>query len=181
VKHRAPKEIRERRKQSKKQPKSPKCVPLLWRLLKLTRAVIVVLAAVSGVWFWSPRLSIGTSGSIRPLDPMGTVFVLSNDGALPIFDIKAACKIEDLTTLTGIELSDLSATNPDSRASILSASKKMALPCHHIFATASPASARIAIEITYKPFVMWWSQKASFLMEAERVADGTWIWKMLPS
>src|SRR5258708_35896747 len=38
-----------------------------------------------------PKLSVGVSGSLQAANPMATVFHLSNDGALPIHSVVAAC------------------------------------------------------------------------------------------
>jgi hypothetical protein len=52
------------------------------------------LAALTIVGFYlnySPKLSVGLSGSLEDANPIASVFVLSNEGLLPVHDVLVKC------------------------------------------------------------------------------------------
>ncbi len=86
----------------------------------------------------------------------------------------------------GIE--NLTITLPESYAPELSPGHKMTLPCAHAlenkvrppYAMPNDLQAHMTIRVTYRPDWVWWHKTSEFPLEAEKTADGNWIWKSLP-
>jgi len=178
TKGRAPQYIRDRRSQRSPAPQSP---PKRWWKVPLEIflgfcAVVSLLAA--GVTFL-PKLSVDTSGSLRSRDPMGTVFYISNDGLLPLYDITVDCGIYDVQAPRITFHGNFAVRFPDSHADVLHPGHKMTTPCAHAV-NVQATSARIAIIVDYRPPWVWWHRREQFPLEAERSEDGTWIWKNIP-
>jgi hypothetical protein len=94
AKHKPPKDIRNRRQA--KLPQTPTPNNQWWKPpAKVLTAIMALLGAIAAIVSFLPKLSLDVSGSLRPHDPMGTVFYLSNDGVLPLYDVDVGCGIED--------------------------------------------------------------------------------------
>jgi hypothetical protein len=79
-----------------------------------------------------PKLSADVSGPIRPNDPMGAMFNLSNKGFLPVYDVKAGCKVMRVDTPPFRDrdfVEPITVYFSESRAEILSPGHKMTVPC----------------------------------------------------
>ena len=77
-----------------------------------------------------PKLSVGVGGSLQPTSPMGTIFFLSNDGALPVHDVVVTCGNLEITG-QNLRVTGMGAefpAPPEARADILSPGHKMTLP-----------------------------------------------------
>ena len=62
----------------------------LVRILKWVAGIAVLtLSAAEFVLTNLPKLSMDVSGPSRPSDLMSTIFSLSNQGSLPVYDVKA--------------------------------------------------------------------------------------------
>jgi hypothetical protein len=152
-----------------------------WKLLLegfgIISALFGIMAAIST---FLPKLSVDTSGSLRPQDPAGTVFWLSNDGVFPIHDVFVRClfpKIEGAASIYGLNI------GPGfPLAKTLSAGHKLTVPCAHMLETEPGvvANAELTILIDYRPDWVWWHRHAEFPMRAEKTITGQWIWKYLP-
>ena len=159
-------------------PKKP-----LVRTLEWTIGVIsLVLTVVGFVLNSLPKLSVDASGSLRPADPMGTVFNLSNDGLLPVHDLTVTCGIKKIQTQSGGGMENIGFQLPGSEAKILSPGHKMTLPCAHAVAvtTNGAVKAEIIIFVDYRPDWLWWHKNAGFPLEVEETQNGQWIWKSIP-
>jgi len=107
-----------------------------------------------------PKLSVDVSGSLRPNDLTGTIFSLSNEGLLPVYDVKAGCEVVRLdipppgqryvvepTTLHFLQ----------SRVEILSPGHKMTVSCGPAIASKVDnmemveIHAEMFIVVTYRP------------------------------
>src|SRR5207248_753268 len=79
-----------------------------------------------------PKLSADVSGSLRPNDLMGAMFNLSNKGLLPVYDLKAGCKVmrADTPIPTNRDFAEPTTVYfPESHAEILSPGHDLAVPC----------------------------------------------------
>jgi hypothetical protein len=118
---------------------------------------------------------------------MGTVFSISNDSPLSIYNVQILCDIIDVTVGGGGRISGGGTIIPaNSYAETLSPGQKMNAPCDNALAVrASPKSAVIAIRVGYNPYLkslsdpvsVWWRKHTEFRMEAAQSEDGTWIWR----
>ena len=173
-----PKKRPKKRKSRKPRPKAQrtktsKVIPLLLGLCTFVGGVAAILTFI-------PRLSVDTSGSVRPQDPFGTVFSLSNQGSLELHDVLAVCRVDDLLTGGNNRFDNLGFYTPESKAALLSPAQTMTLGCQKSFDTHGQAlSARATIVVSYRPDFLWWRKNIEFPMEGLRGDDGTWIWKRI--
>ncbi len=157
-----------------------------WKIpLEVLAVLSAVLTIVGFVLNSAPKLSADVTGSLQPTSPMGTIFYLSNDGALPIYDVVATCGNLDLigegfqVVGGGIEFQ----APPEARADILSPGHKMTLPYAPVFgftAISNLKGAHLIIRAHYRPAFLPWRKTATFPFEAIRTANGNWIWRSIP-
>jgi len=148
-----------------------------WKGLLSGAAIAATLASISsGVLAVLPKLSVEVSGSLRTTDPMATIFSLSNEGYLSVYDITVTC----LPFVKGNRYQIDNATfNPtDFRVAVLSPGHRVKLPCNEAIAIldASATSATLEMPIRYRPKGAFWHRTATFSFEADRSHDGTWVW-----
>jgi hypothetical protein len=178
-------------KQSKKKPLRPKLIiktvtnrEKFWRGVRFLLGAVSFLSVVAGVLTLIPRVSLGTSGSLNPAFPMKTVFALSNDGLLPIYDVTAICDMKNVgTQYPGVLLlfQGVAFDLPQSHIDTLSPNQQASLPCNQILGKAEQAvNAEMTINVTYKPTLAWWHRQVSFHLKAEKGEDGLWVWEKIP-
>jgi hypothetical protein len=142
------------------------------------------LSVVAGVLTLIPRVSLCTSGSLNPAFPMKTVFALSNDGLLPIYDVTATCDMNNVATqYPGVilTLQGIQFRFPQSHFDTLSPTQQASLPCNRILGRAQQSvNAEMTIHVTYKPTLAWWHRQISFHLKAEPGEDGLWVWERVP-
>jgi hypothetical protein len=136
-----------------------------------------------------PKLSADVSGSSRPNDPMGTIFSLTNEGLLPVYDVKAGCEVMRVDTPPPGNRHLVEPTTfyfPESRVEILSPGHKMTIPCGRAIATKLGNTetlefhAEMFIVVTYRPKWLLWHKSEKFPMETAKTENGTWTWKSIP-
>jgi hypothetical protein len=179
-KKRAPKYIRDRREP--KPPKPNKPSTRWWKvLLEIFLLLCAVLGLVSAILTFSPKLSLDTSGTLRPRDPIGTVFYLTNVGSVTVYDVIADCGMDDLKFGNNSEISGITMRMPESKADQLSPGHKMTLGCQRTIESGDDVhEAKMTILVSYRPPYVWWRRKEQFPVEAERTQNGEWTWKSLP-
>jgi hypothetical protein len=132
-----------------------------------------------------PKLSVDVAGSLQRASPMGTVFYLSNDGALPIHNVVVTLGNihidgEGFQVLgMGMELK----APPEAQADVLSPGHKMTLPYAPAFGFTGVSNlrgARLVIRAHYRPAYVPWHKTETFPFQAIRAADGSWIWRSMP-
>jgi hypothetical protein len=156
------------------------------RLLEILGGIATLLTiAAFYLSYLVPKLSVDATGSLQPTSPMGTIFYLSNDGALPIHDVEVTCGNLEITGQNlqvlgmGIEFQ----AHPEARADVLSPGHKMTLPYAPAFGFAAVSNltgARLVIRAHYRPDYVPWRKTEVFPFQAIRAANGTWLWKSLP-
>jgi hypothetical protein len=175
------------RKSNRDRPKeTTKHLTTFWQahktLLELIGGVSAILGIAGFFLNFAPKLSVQISDSLDPSNPMATVFVLTNQGYLPIHDVVAACGAAKLSTpkITIDSAPDARMVLPGSQAEILSAGHNLTLPCGHLFGTHEAIRAEITIIVEYRPDWVWWHRTERFPWKAEKRADGTWTWDSVP-
>jgi hypothetical protein len=117
---------------------------------------------------------------------MGTVFSISNDSSLPIYNVQILCDIDDAEFTDGGRIvGGMTIVPTDAYAETLSPGQKMNAPCDNALAARSAKSAKITIRVGYNPFIgighepfsVWWRQHTEFRMTASQSEDGSWIWR----
>ena len=136
-----------------------------------------------------PKLSADVSGSSRPNDLMGAMFNLSNKGLLPVYDVKAGCKVMrvDPPLSTNTDFAEPTTVYfPESHAGILSPGHGMAVPCGRAIAVKQDnqetlgVHAEVFFVVTYRPKWVWWHKSENFPMETKKTENGMWMWKSIP-
>ena len=136
-----------------------------------------------------PKLSADVSGSLRPNDLMGAMFNLSNKGLLPVYDLKAGCKVmrADTPISTNRDFAEPTTVYfPESHAEILSPGHDLAVPCGRAIAIKqdNPETpemhAEVFFVVTYRPKWVWWHKSETFPMETKKTENGMWTWKSIP-
>jgi hypothetical protein len=152
------------------------------RILEWTIAIFGILIGLLGLYLnYAPKLSMDTSGSLRPHDPTGTVFYLSNDGLLSLYDVTATCGIDNIETQGGGRISGFALQPTETHADVLSPGHKMTLPCAQAIVVDLPiGNAKMTVRVRYRPAFVWWHKTEKFPLEAMKTRDGNWIWKNLP-
>jgi hypothetical protein len=137
-------------------------------------AVVGVLSAIAAIPTFFPRLSLASPQSVRTHDPMGTVFVLTNNGVFAIHDVDAQCVVSTVQT-RGTSFANL-AFKTEPAIPELSAGTEMSLSCQNIDFGGPAETAHIVIQVKYRPSFGWWKRTTFFPMNATRADDGTWVW-----
>jgi Protein kinase domain len=134
-----------------------------------------------------PKLSADVTGSLRPNDLMGAMFNLSNKGLLPVYDVKAGCKVMrvDAPLSTNKDFAEPTTVYfPESYAGILSPGHDMAVPCGRAIASKQDnppeMHAEVFFVVTYRPKWVWWHKSENFPMETKKTDNGMWTWKSIP-
>jgi hypothetical protein len=162
--------------------------PLI-RILKWVAATaVLILVVIEFVLTNLPKLSMDVSVSLRPNDLMATMFSLSNEGRLPVYDVKAVCEVTrvDLPPPISRHLGPATVYFPESRAEVLIPGHKMAIPCGRAIASkldnleTPEIQAEMFIVVSYRPKWLLWYKSEKFPMKTEKTDHGTWIWKSIP-
>jgi hypothetical protein len=136
-----------------------------------------------------PKLSADVSASLRPNDLTGARFNLSNKGLLPVYDVKAACKVMRVDAPLSTNRDTAEPTTvffPESYAGILSPGHEISVPCGQAIAIKpDPAEtaemhAEVFFVVTYRPKWVWWHKSENFPMETKKAENGMWMWTSIP-
>ncbi len=142
-------------------------------------------ATIAGFYLsYAPKLSVDASESIASFNPMGTIFYLSNEGALEIHNVAVSCanlRI-DGQNLQIVGPWEFTNVPPEAKADVLSPGHKMSLPYAPAFgftAINNFKGAQLTIIVRYRPAYLWWRKTEVFPFRAVRTASGSWIWKSI--
>jgi hypothetical protein len=156
------------------------------KLLELFGGLATLLTIAGFVLsYLVPKLSVDIAGSLQPTSPTGTLFYLSNDGSLPIHDVKVTCGNLEITG-QGIRVTNLGAEfppAPEATAEMLSPGHKLTLPYAPAFGftgVSTLTGAQLVIRAHYRPDWVFWHRTDTFPFQAIRGVDGSWIWRQLP-
>jgi hypothetical protein len=163
------------------------------RLVRTVEWAIAILGLLIGaVGFWlsnAPKLSVDASDSIASYSPMGTTFVLSNEGALEVHDVRvsgANLYLEKSDPQRGFSVNgpwEFTNVPPDATADVLSPGHKMSLPYAPALgftAINNFTGGKLTIIVRYRPAYLWWHKTEMFPFVAIRTVSGGWIWKSVP-
>jgi len=158
-------------------------------LKRVVATAALLLITVEFVLTNVPKLSVDVSRSLRPDDPMATVFSVSNDGMLPVYDVTVGCEIARLDISSHRKTVSKGPTTvyfPESRAEILPPGHKMTVPCGRAVASRLDNGERLEflaevfVVVTYRPQWLLWHKSEAFPMKTEKSENGTWVWKSIP-
>lgn len=166
-------------------PKQPLVQTLKWVLGIACLTLIVAEFFLTNV----AKLSADVSGSSGSSDPMGTLFTLSNEGLLPVYDIQAGCEVMRVDTPPPSNrhfVGPKAFYFPESRAEILSPGHKIIVPCGRTIAMTLDNAETLEIRadmfivVTYRPKGLLWHKSEKFPVEMVKTEDGAWLGKSIP-
>lgn len=155
------------------------------KLLLEILALPLAVATIAGFYLsWAPKLSVDASESIASFSPMGTIFKLSNEGALEIHDVVVSCANlqidgENLKVWGPWEFTNVP---PDAKADVLSPGHTMSLPYAPGFGFTGVGNfkgAQLTIIVRYRPAYLFWRKQEIFPFRAVRTVNGSWVWKSI--
>jgi hypothetical protein len=185
-----------KRKQPKRKPVTKSKVPPpapQKGLIKTVEWAVGILASVLTIAGFvlsnAPKLSVDASESVASFSPMGTTFVLSNEGALEIHDVRASVAnlhLENSNPNKGFQIigmGEFTNVPEEAKAEVLSPGHKMGLPYAPAFgftAINNFTGGNLTIIVRYRPAYLWWRKTETFPFRAVRTVNGGWIWKSVP-
>jgi len=156
---------------------------LLLELLGLPLALLTI----GGFYLsYAPKISVDPSDSLVSYNPLGTTFVLSNEGSINIHEVAVSAAnlhMENSDPKTGFQITgpwEFTNVPKDATADILSAGHKMGLPYPRNFgftAINNFTGGSFTFIVRYRPDWLPWRRKEIFPFEAIRTTDGKWVWK----
>jgi len=145
---RKPKKRNPSRKPTKERSRIAKGIRWAW-------GAAIVLATFSSIYALMPHLSVFPSSTLRVDDPLGTVFILTNNGMLSVRDVKLACWI-NMVTFDDNKVGNGGLTGQGIDADRLERGHTLAVPCFRYlpFKGFKSISADLAIKVEYRvPFL----------------------------
>lgn len=179
------------KKQKKHKPNKTPSIPPpkpQRQLIKTVEWAVGILASVLTIAGFvlnnAPKLTVDASESVASYSPMGTIFYLSNDGALPINNVVAsAANLRiDGDNLQIVGPGEFNAP-PEAKADVLSPGHRMSLPYAPAFgftAVNNFKGAQLTIIVRYRPAYVWWRKTDTFPFRAVRTNAGNWVWESVP-
>jgi hypothetical protein len=124
-------------------------VSLVWKVLGV---ILVLLGAVSTFYFYAARVSVTPGATVNDANPFATMFVLHNEGAFPIYNLKFGCRINKAESSARVAV----IANSESRSGFtlrqLDANARTSSQCHPMVSlNAQYDSADVSITASYRP------------------------------
>lgn len=126
--------------------------------LKKLLAVVVVLAAIGGALglaVWYPRVDISWSPPIDPTDSTTTLFRITNESLLPIFDVRISCDYRAAISFTTKTIGSNITAESSRVVQRLASGEKTTQSCPNPFGMFTDASMDLEFRVTYRP-APWW-------------------------
>ena len=145
--------------------------------------LVTVMAVLIALWQAWPRLSVFLGDSLDPKNPYSTLFLVSNEGYVPIADLNSECKM----TFIDNRRNTIHETVRDSKfAKYLAHSDKSTLPCFKSLTLGQNASlvevGDLTVTVTYSVYPLsfeYLRREKNFHFSAVRGPDGIFHWTLL--
>ena len=190
-----------RRQKKRKRAKLNKKQPVLdwWRSLnKRSKGLFTVIsgaaflvgliASVLGIYsFYVTRISISPGPALDQTDLFSTMFTVSNDGALPLYDVHTECRLNYVKGPNNFSIVGEGTTREEpSWAPKVDPSEKMTVRCWMPVKSETGASvqwrgADINIVVSYRPKFFLWALTREMRFRTQRNSDGLLQWFQQPA
>jgi hypothetical protein len=158
-------------------------------LIRVFSIVITLLGIVSSViaiyGLLSSRVTVSPSSPLMPQDPFSTMFTISNDGPLAIYDVYASCHVN---VVRGVSVGELHMEGDGGEinykeAEEIDSGDKINLSCFKDQVEASKPwlSGDVDINVSYRPSFYPGHQERKARFIGERGADGGLHWFQQPT
>ena len=147
-----------------------------------------ILGLITGYVALIPRISVSQSQPLDVNDPFSTPFIVSNDGPLPLMNVKFSCAIRDLVDTKGdrATVGDQKGLGPEITAPQLvsdeiSPGERSTIPCASPFRFPTPlASGDVSIVVRFRIGYTFLPSKRISRFVTVKAADGHLYWYPQP-
>ena len=144
---------------------------------KVVGVILVLLGAVSTIYFFTWRLRVTPGTTIKDSDPFATMFILENEGEFPLYDIKFSCLTHFAETSKQQEAADILGHVDTFNVTELDGHKQTSSPCIVGIKTSDVFTyVNVSLRISYRPSFLPFRRTATYRYEARRKEDGTYAW-----
>jgi len=158
------------------------------RFLKIALSVAIGTLGVvgSGISIYSllsTRVPVSPSSPLRPQDPLSTMFTISNEGTLAIYDVHASCHVNILRGVNSLTIAGVGGSGGSNEAEEIEPGDKITLPCFQrtVVSTQQWTEGDVDITVSYRPSFYPWHQERKIKFRGERGADGGLHWFQQPT
>lgn len=150
------------------------------RFWKLFVGVSVILGIIVSLLSLAPNISVSTSQSLDPKDPLSTPFIITNNGPLPIHNVEILFGINKMTTPPPMNqtISTLSLGYAKPPIPVLKAHETMTFWCPPVFKfSRDPINfADISVLVSYRPDFFFWRKTAPYRFVTISNKEGITNW-----
>jgi hypothetical protein len=176
---------RKKHKANKKQPKPAlrQSSSLKWfvRFWKTICIVSVVLGLIVSLLSLIPNISVSTSQSLDPNDPLATPFIITNHGLLPIHSIEIRCLFNKVATVDNVQVMGIELGYVKPPLPILYKYEQKTFWCPKGIKFRTPINfGDISIIVSYRPDWLMWRQIKLHRFETVRNKSGILFWYSKP-
>lgn len=147
-------------------------------------AIAAILGFAATLYSFAPIVSITTSSSLNPNHPFGTIFVVTNDGWLPINSVEYFCGFINVTTENNIRVQRIT-VGPFEATPKLRNKESHNIPCRYneinrLTGGAPVKSAEVVITVSYRPSFVIWRRTKEACFATERNFQNQLVWLHKP-
>ena len=127
------------------------------------------------------RISVSPAITLDPKDPFSTPFILSNDGALPVYSIQIGCWYDHIRWASGFDFSMTNGELRDESAFLksLGPGRRTTIEFSHAFTwdkSIPIISADVTIAVHYRPMFLPWEKAATYHFQIKKTSSGELLW-----
>ncbi|HEX7316420.1 MAG TPA: hypothetical protein VF297_21130 [Pyrinomonadaceae bacterium] len=150
-------------------------------LIGLVSSTVVVLGAVSSLIginvYFSSRLTVSSASPLNLSDPFSTFFIVSNDGALAVYDVRFWCKYNHIKYAAIAEFKEGGSFDVTRDVGKIEAGDKASVPCIPPGYVKAPLTkADVSIGVSFQPSFIPWRIQRGFRFVGERDPDDVLHW-----
>ena len=109
--------------------------------------LISLVVALIGLWWAFPHLSVSAGDLLDSKNPYSTLFLVTNEGLIPVTNLEADCHISPLRDNFGNTFETIE-IGPQPFAAYLAHAQKASLPCFRVLSLGGNASLSEAGDLT---------------------------------
>mgnify|MGYP001606538882 CR=1 FL=1 len=146
---------------------------------KLIVGVSVILGIIVSLLSFASNISVSTSQSLDPKDPLSMPFVITNNGPLPIHNVEILFGINKMTTPPPMNQTILNLNLGYAKPPIpvLKAHETMTFWCPPIFKFRYPINfADISVLVSYRPNFLFWRKTVPYRFVTVSNREGITNW-----
>jgi hypothetical protein len=147
---------------------------------------LTVFGGIVGLLTLYPRVTITTSVDVK--EPLSSSFLVSNDGALPVYSVTITCLLGEIAGRQGEVAPRLEKFGSGLQPTFipvvtLSPGEKELIPfsnCYQIDRNGSLAGAHVGLQVTYRPLLFPIERSLTQEFYAQDYGRGVYVWYSVP-